>query len=372
MPLHASAGRLPLRLLGLLFLCACAAPVFAQPAADWVHVPFDDPAWNLEEATGAAVVEIEGRTSLYFERGEAVLDGVTFGDGVIEVDVRSSAPQAFGGVIFRVQAPGEYEDVYLRFHKSRSPDAVQYAPTFGGLTAWQLHGPGDGWGTTAFDPDAWQTLRVEVAGEQVRVFAGQSDDPVLHTTLRREERTGGLGIWCLLGAYFSNFRYTPAVPSFEPLAAPEPEQGVIRSWRVAFAPADAPADRLIEPDTWRRVTSEPNGLVNLSKFLPHPTEGDIPTALARTVLRSDRAQTVPLHIGYSDDVVVFLNGAPVFSGRSGFRARDPLFQGMIGYHDTLYLSLEAGDNDLVFAVSEVFGGWGLMAKTEAAAGLTFP
>lgn len=68
-------------------------------------------------------------------------------------------------------------------------------------------------------------------------------------------------------------------------------------------------------------------------------------------------------------MVIILNGKPIFAGKSGFRSRDPLFQGMIGYHDAVYLDLKEGENKLVFAVTEIFGGWGMMAKFENIAGI---
>ena len=34
----------------------------------------------------------------------------------------------------------------------------------------------------------------------------------------------------------------------------------------------------------------------------------------------------------------------------------------IGFFDTLYLPLEQGSNDLVIAVSETFGGWGIQGR----------
>ena len=42
--------------------------------------------------------------------------------------------------------------------------------------------------------------------------------------------------------------------------------------------------------------------------------------------------------------------------------RDYRFLGSIGYWDRLYLPLVPGENELVLAVSENFGGWGLQAR----------
>ncbi len=55
-------------------------------------------------------------------------------------------------------------------------------------------------------------------------------------------------------------------------------------------------------------------------------------------------------------------GRLLFTGRSAYRERDPSFLGIIGYNDTVVLPLAKGHNELVVKVTEVFGGWGLMAR----------
>jgi hypothetical protein len=89
------------------------------------------------------------------------------------------------------------------------------------------------------------------------------------------------------------------------------------------------------------------------------------------LIRSDRARTVRLDLGFSDRAVVFLNGRPLYRGDDGYRTRDYRFLGSIGWWGSLYLALEPGDNELVVAVSEDFGGWGVQARFPDAAGLTF-
>ena len=74
-----------------------------------------------------------------------------------------------------------------------------------------------------------------------------------------------------------------------------------------------------------------------------------------------------LELGFSDRAVVFLNGRALYRGDDTYRSRDYRFLGSIGYYDTLFLPLVAGVNDLVIAVSEDFGGWGVQARL---AGLT--
>jgi hypothetical protein len=83
---------------------------------------------------------------------------------------------------------------------------------------------------------------------------------------------------------------------------------------------------------------------------------------ARAEIHADRAETRTLELGFSDRAVVFLNGRALFRGDDAYRSRDYRFLGSIGYYDTLYLPVTEGANDLLVAVSEDFGGWGIQAR----------
>jgi hypothetical protein len=52
----------------------------------------------------------------------------------------------------------------------------------------------------------------------------------------------------------------------------------------------------------------------------------------------------------------------VYSGHNKFRSRDYRYLGTMGYFDAVHLELKKGENEIIFAVSENFGGWGLKAK----------
>lgn len=349
------------------------------------QVSFENPAWDFSHAVESRVEDYKGRKSLYLE-GKAFFDKARFTDGVAEVDVTTPFPRAFAGILFRTQSPTEYEEMYIRLHKSGSPDAIQYTPVFNDIAAWQLYGPGDGWGVAAFDKNEWIPLRIEFSGDQISIFAGQSNDAVLVTRLRRDNESGGLGLWALFGSYFSNFRYSPKDTPTETMSEPAPEEGVITNWNLSKAFRAVDVNLTEAPSAgnsdWTAIKSESGGLVNLSRYLPEddfrnmPDDGDFDAgqsaigAYAKATITSDSGQVKKLHFGYSDNVVILLNGKPIFSGKSGFRARDPLFQGMIGYHDAVFLDLKEGENELVLAVTETFGGWGFMAKFEDVTGIT--
>jgi len=380
-------------MMNLRFFCSCLVSILTITTfcvtngfSQVNQVSFEDPGWDFSHAVESRVEDYKGRKSLYLE-GKAFFDKADFSDGVVEVDVTTPFPRAFAGILFRTQSPTEYEEMYIRLHKSGSPDAIQYTPVFNNIAAWQLYGPGDGWGMTAFDRNEWIPLRIEFSGDHVSIFAGQSNDPVLETRLRREDESGSLGLWALFGSYFSNFRYSQKDTPAEIMSEPRPDEGVITNWNLskAFRAVDV---NLTEPPStgnsdWSEIKSESNGLVNLSRYLPEedfrnmPDDGDFDAGqsaigtYANATITSDSDQVKKLHFGYSDNIVILLNGKPIFTGKGGFRARDPLFQGMIGYHDAVFLDLKEGDNELIFVVTETFGGWGLMAKFEDVTGITF-
>jgi len=84
---------------------------------------------------------------------------------------------------------------------------------------------------------------------------------------------------------------------------------------------------------------------------------------ARTNIDADRAGVRKLNLGYSDDVTVFLNGQPLYRGRSAQNFRDPGFLGIVNpENDAVYLPLKKGKNELLLALSELGGGWGYICK----------
>ena len=332
-----------------------------------VSVSFESERWQL---AGGRIVDHLGRVAL---SGGATLPDVTFTDGVVEVDVAVTGATSYPGIDFRIQSGGDVESIYLRPHRiSRYGDGVQYAPTFNGVSCWQLYN-GDGY-TAGVDIPAgeWFTLRLEVEGDRARVFLSGSEQPALVIEdLKREKSAGGIGLRGPAdgSAFFSNFRYSLERPEdFGPTEWQDIPPGFITDWQVSgpidqesAAADDLPGSEVFEGLTWHQVVAEPSGLINLSRHMART--GPVPDAvLARTTVSSDEAVVRPLDIGYSDHVSVYVNGKIVFAGRSAYRERDPSFLGIIGPFDTLYLPLNKGDNQLVIKVTEAFGGWGLMAR----------
>ena len=354
-----------------------AAPLLAQTT----EVPFDSSRWTID-GPRAELVEHLGRHGVRLGDGSALLKDVQFQDGTIEVDV-SGPPSGFAFLVFRATTPKDHEVVYLRMAMSGTPDALQYMPMYGGEGAWQLyHGPGYT-ASVVFDPAAWTHLRVDVAGRRATVFVGEATTPAMVV----EELQGGNGPGAIgviggstsktqPGVVFSNFRYTsrPPAPTPTATAAVSARPGVLRDWMLSPAvsivrsPTDSlpsaslPAVARTDRRDWLSVQAEPTGLLNISRY--RAMAGPLSLVVARTVIHADRNEVRRLVFGYSDDVTIFLNGRPLFAARNGLSARYSTDLGLMTPDDAVFLPLRPGDNELLFAVAESFGGWGLEARLD--------
>ena len=78
-------------------------------------------------------------------------------------------------------------------------------------------------------------------------------------------------------------------------------------------------------------------------------------------MTAEQAGIRQLVLGYSDAAAVFVNDTLTYKGNNGYLTRDYRYLGTIGLFDSVALPLQAGENEIWIAVSESFGGWGIMA-----------
>jgi len=367
----------------LVLLCSSAA--ISQPLQT-LSVPPDSSRWEFEGNVKAG--EYFGRKCLMLDGGAAILKDYEMRDGVIDVDVATSAKRGFFGFDFRIGEDGaNYEELYLRQHESGYPDAIQYTPILGTGRNWQIYnGPGFT-GAVDIPRDEWFHLRLEVAGAQAKLYVKDMNTAALvMDDLKSGVQKGQVALYVLAGATcYSNFevRSTPDVP-WERHLPPMPPN-TLTKWSISPS-YDALARDLERPLTplesgaikWQEVEAEPPGIVVLYRYrqAPHPMvtfQGDFSKRLepqkgmkmlyARTTIESDRDQVKKLYLGYSDDVTVFLNGQILWRGRSAQGFRDPGFLGIVNpENDAVYLPLKKGSNEVVLALSELGGGWGFLAR----------
>lgn len=157
----------------------------------------------------------------------AIVTGVTFRDGTIEVDVAGrrgpyAAPddRGFIGVAFRVAPNAErFEHFYLRPENGRADDqvrrnhSVQYAshPDF----PWprlRKEFPEKYESYVDLEPGVWTRMRIVVSGTTARLFVHDAAQPALVVNdLKLGAGEGGIGLWIGPGTegFFANLRVRP-------------------------------------------------------------------------------------------------------------------------------------------------------------------
>jgi len=184
--------------------------------------------------------------------------------------------------------------------------------------------------------------------------------------------------------HFVNFKATPLADDYQ--LAPVPEDAAVEqqnnnanrtvsTWQVSTAFDQATLKDAYQLDdshktglTWTRLQAEPGGVTNLARIQGPSPESN--TVFARLVISSEKPQTRGLGFGYSDAVQVFVNDVLVYQGHNTYESRDYRYLGTIGLFDKVYLPLKRGDNEIWFAVSEAFGGWGILAQMDESEGIT--
>jgi hypothetical protein len=111
-----------------------------------------------------------------------------------------------------------------------------------------------------------------------------------------------------------------------------------------------------------RTGIEVTGITNLARLVAIGEQSN--TTFTRLIIMSEREQIKEMKFGFSDRVRAYLNDHLLYAGTDGFVSRDYRFLGTVGLWDAIYLPLKKGRNELWMAVSENFGGWGIVAAIE--------
>ena len=328
--------------------------------------------WIRENRIGDAKIDdFLGRRSLIIKRGSHILhSGAEFAEGTIEFDVAPLDNSRFIAIMFRREGFQNFENIYLRPEHSGSYQALQYAPVINGSSTWQLYPEFNR--TINIPKNNWTHVRIDVRANTLKVFINKSTEPALEVErLRGIPEKGKVGFWSRVSetdsqewaTAFSNVSIKPTAPSNTSANRAKPPAEIIDSWQVAEPLENKEGAVLSLPDLkgWKSVRAEESGLINLNRAFK-PLRGRW-TAFAKTNIKSDKAKTALLEFGYSDDITIFLNGEPVFSGINGWESRYPGYMGFAKLgNDSAFLKLKPGDNELVFAVSNQRFGWGFVAQ----------
>ncbi len=333
-------------------------------------IPLNVGHWTTAQGSEISFESFDGRETIVVN-GTAFANGFEFSNGVLEMEVYANQKRSFAGVVFR-KHDGNFEEVYMRMHKSRQVDAVQYTPTYNNESNWQLYPEFQA--NVAFKTEGWNLFRIEVEDLTATLFINGKEVMQIDR-LRSGNLNGGIGLFALFGNRFANLKVTKMGEAIakEPYPIVTPEKGIISEWDLTEAQPYV-EDQLNFEDFEKAKTitvyTEQSGLLPISRYLAKPTSGNFERnqeafTVASTTIAVDQAQTRSFLFDYSDKIVVYLNGEPIFYGNNAFRSKNNQFQGHLGLGaNRLPLQLKKGFNTLHCVVIDKANGWGLMGKIE--------
>jgi hypothetical protein len=230
-----------------------------------------------------------------------VVPDLYLSDGWVEVDLGSDGA-AYPGIAFRVLDTLNYELAYIQPHTSGQWDALQYDPVFHGSNTWQLfHGTGAQMNVDV-PVKTWHHLRIEFQDQSALIRVGEQK-PLLVKQLAHNHKSGLLGLWTYLPAYFSNLRIGDDPFDARINIAQEPDDellpGTVTSWFM---------------EEFGIVETEANGILNLNRYLPVSVKE---VRLVREI-EVHKAGTFIFHVGFSDQLTFQINNEVIYTGENLF------------------------------------------------------
>ena len=306
----------------------------------------EDPLTDLQalnvKAEQAEIVTWQGHEALRLESGLALIPDQQLADVSIQVLIGAEGP-AYPGIAARVADVLNYELAYAVSHVSGQWDALQYDPVFHGSNTWQIH-HGPSYQRAAQVPTGrWFQFRADFYGNRA-AFAVDGQPPLVVERLAHLARPGLCGLWTFRPAYFCDLRIATCagedIPPGEPPALPG---GTVEAW---FA------------EGYGVVACEPNGVLNLNRYLPAAL-GEMRLTRRFEIVESG---TIRFDFGFSDTLSLELDGQGIFGGEhtfQGFADRPSRGYPELGT-ESVQQALEPGTHVLTatLGVSEGFG-WGL-------------
>ena len=341
-------------------------------------------AWQVSEK-GVIIETVAGHQAFRLDAGELTAKDTLMQDGVIEFDMFSSGERAFFYVYFRQQSKQDSEVVYIRTHKSKAPDTIQYAPVFQGRSAWQIYHGKTGTASAYIPAEQWVHVKLKIHGQFVSIWVGDNVEPVVkNMPLSRTAKSGSITIRgniprqsaASYSAYVRNIHITPTTPAITEDTLPIYENTQLTQFSVSqvFA-ADKSAilniPEAIIDKAWTTIPLQPDGKLEFLRWRSIPKGIRTWAVVADIQLNSEQAQACLLEVGFSDTLTLYLNNQALVYADASYRYSENRQEGLL--HDkqlTVFLPLKKGANQLRAIVADSFGGWGLLASLSECTGIT--
>ncbi len=342
-------------------------------------IPLDTINWEIR-AKSYVIENYKGKNAIYIQRGGIFLKNTQFLNGTIEFDIILKESPMFPGVFFRgVNNFRDAEQWYMRTHLSGKPDANQAAASINGVTPWQLYFGSKYSFPYTYNYGVWTHVKLVVNNKRAQVFLDYSEKPNLSWDLFLEPKEGGVmirgGAEAMHIADIIVNKDVNELKDFVPIER-DGIKGLVSEWEVSEMFEESTLNDLGKVKTliseigWQgKIKVEEGIAANISRVQLLQKGKPKNTVFTRILINSDKDQLKQFEFGYSDRVVVILNGVPLYKGTNKWRSRDYRYLGTVGLFDNVYLNLKKGTNELLMAVSEDFGGWLITGKFKDNKGL---
>ena len=296
------------------------------------------------QVRSAEVVTWQGHRALRLD-GLALVPRLEVLDASIEVEIGAEGA-CYPGIAFGVSDVHNYELAYAVPHCSGLWDALQYDPVFHGSNTWQLY-HGAGHQQSALVPTGeWFRLRVNLHGGRAAIQVNEQP-PLVVEQLAHPHLPGRIGLWTYRPACFRNLRVSSngAVPRSASERQPTCV-GMLDEWFL---------------DGFGRVCCEPNGVLNLNRYLP------MAVGTARLVRRFELAAAVEVEMafGFSDELSLAIDGQECFTGANTFKGFGSYEERGYAFADAYKVAqvLQPGRHELAAALKVTEGfGWGITLR----------
>ncbi len=367
------------RLLFAILVCVSYQMMEAQA------IPLTKENWKIIDNENNQTLDFhatnyKGKEALRLGRHKiAKLEGKSYWNFVLEMDVLG---KAMPGVGFHAADLFNYEFFYCRVFSGGRDDALQYAPVYNGALPWQLYNMPIYETQANFKSEEWFHLKMEVHGNNMRVFIGDDNVPEMQVELLQDEVDSGAIFLktSFAEAYFANIEVNELTTPFS-IKEVKNSQSYLTDWQISeqlegniYSQRQYYQwlDDAEKNHTWKNIKAGKNGIVNLVRYFDHPKE----SVFAKTNIVSESDRDVTLAFDYTQVLLIVLNNQVVFFGRELDTAN---FMRMVDGEEKLQLSLKEGDNKLVFwirsddewqTVNPSYLGrkqamnWGFMARLE--------
>jgi hypothetical protein len=344
------------------------------------NIPIDTTNWSIT-AQSYVIEPYQGKQAVYLQGGIMTLKETEFFNGTIEFDLYLKEAHCFPGIYFRgQQQSGDAEQFFVRPHLSGKADANQAAPLVKNITPFQLFFGEKYSFPYEYKFDDWTHVKLLILDDKAQVFLDHSEKPQLSWKLYHKPQKGRIVLrgGGRSGIHIADVKVSHEPPQLTDFAPKErkPLENIVETWTISdmfeenLLDDPSKIQEVISARKWQgEIKIDEGTAANISTIQNLYDGTKANTVLAKVIISSDRDQVKLFEFGYSDRVVTILNGKPIYWGTNKWRSRDYRYLGTVGLFDGVYLDLKKGENELLMAVSEDFGGWLITGRFKDSEGI---